>query len=316
MAYKVAIPQDITQAGKDFLIGKGYEVVVGSGETDTGALRAQIADADALLARLAKYPAEVLSAGTRLKVIGRHGVGVDNIDLEYCRKNNIAVTYTPNANALSVAEHTIASMLAAALHFSRFDRAVRSGNWTVRTRYNGMDLEGKTLGLVGLGRIGFQVAVKAMAAFNMKVVGYDPFLPEEKFPQGVSKASAPEEVFRQGDFVSLHTPCTPETKNMVNAAMLSLMKPGAYLINCARGELVVEEDLYQALKSGVIGGAALDVLQSEPPSPDNPLLSLDNILFTPHTGSMTQESLDRMGLHAAMGIHDILSGGTPEWPIK
>lgn len=315
MAYKVVIPQDITDAGKNYLKERGYELVIGDGNTDLEAMKSVVADADAILARTAPYPAEVIAAAPKLKVIGRHGIGVDNIDVDYCTKNGIYVVFAPTSNAVSVVEHTIGFMIALAHHMSYFDREVRKGEWGMRNSRKGFDLDGKTLGVVGLGRIGRQVAEKCMAAFNMKVLGYDAFLPADKYPEGV-EASSIDEIFANADIVTMHVPSTPETRGMLNAELIGKMKSSALLINCARGDLVVEADLYDALKNKKIAGAATDVFVSEPPAKDCPLFELDNLIMTPHSAALTQESMDRMGLHAAMGIHSVLSGETPDWPVN
>ena len=315
MAYTVVIPQDITEPGKAFLRDKGHTVVVGSGSVEPEDMKKTIAPADAILARTAPFPREILAAAPSLKVIARHGIGVDNIDVDYCTERGIWVTFAPQSNAVSVAEHTIGFLVAAAHRFSLMDRAVRRGDWSVRNAVTCVDLEGKTLGIVGVGRIGRMVAEKAGAAFGMKVLGYDAFIKPEDFPPGVSPAGL-EELFAASDFVSLHTPSTPETRGMITAAVLASMKPTAYLINCARGGLVDEQALCGALKNNRLAGAALDVFEQEPANPHNPLFSLENIELTPHSAALTSESLDRMGLHAAMGIHSALSGIKPEWTVN
>jgi D-3-phosphoglycerate dehydrogenase len=225
------------------------------------------------------------------------------------------VTFAPRSNAVSVAEHTIGFLVATAHRFSLMDRAARRADWSVRNTATCVDLEGKTLGIVGMGRIGGMVAKKAGAAFAMKVLGYDAFVKPEDFPPEVAPAGL-EELFAESDFVSLHAPSTPETRGMVNAAVLARMKPTAYLVNCARGGLVDEQALCEALKNNRLAGAALDVFEQEPVNPQNPLLSLENIELTPHSAALTSESLDRMGLHAAMGIHSALSGEKPEWAVN
>lgn len=315
MSHTVAIPQDITESGKEYLRDKGYDIVVGSGGITPDEIKKVIAPADAILARTAPYTADILAAAPKLKVIGRHGIGVDNIDIDYCTKHGIWVANAPMSNAVSVAEHTIGFMIAAAHRFSQMDRATRKVDWGVRNAVPCVDLEGKTLGVVGMGRIGRMVAEKVMAAFNMKVLGYDAFLKEDAFPKGAAFASVAD-IFAKADFITLHTPSTPETRGMVNAAMLATMKPTAYLVNCSRGGIVDEPALYEALKSGKLAGAALDVFEQEPADPANPLFTLDNVELSPHTAALTLESLDRMGLHAAMGIHSVLSGGKPEWNVN
>lgn len=313
---KVVIPQDITAAGKDYLLERGYEVVIGSGNTDLEVMKKEVADADAILARTAPYPAEVLAAATKLQVIGRHGIGVDNIDVDYCTEKGIYVCFAPTSNAISVAEHTVGMIIACAHHFSRFDRGVRVGEWEFRNKFKGCDLQGKTLGLIGMGRIGSMVANMCMAAFGMKVIGYDAYLPADRYPAGSTKVETIEEVLKNADFISLHVPSTPETRGFINKTTLAMMKPSAFLVNCARGDVVNVADLAEALKNGVIAGAGTDVFPSEPPAKDCPLFNVENIIMTPHTAALTQESMDRMGLHAAMGIHSVLSGEKPEWSVN
>ncbi|MCC8191331.1 MAG: hydroxyacid dehydrogenase [Planctomycetes bacterium] len=314
MAFTVAIPQDITEPGKAFLRDKGYTLVIGDGATDADAIRKNIATADAILARTAPFTAEILAAAPNLKVIGRHGIGVDNIDVDYCTKRGIWVTFAPNSNAISVAEHTVGFMIAAAHNFVVMDRETRAGNWEIRNQRKGCDLQGKTVGVIGLGRIGRTVA-DLCRAFGMEVLGYDAFLTPEQFPAGVTPATV-DEIFARADFVTLHVPSTPETRGLINAQRLGSMKKTAVIINCARGDVANEQDLYEALKNRTIAGAALDVFAEEPAAADNPLFTLDNVIVTPHNAALTVESMDRMGLHAAMGIDAVLSGKRPEWPVN
>ncbi|HBR02050.1 MAG TPA: phosphoglycerate dehydrogenase [Ruminiclostridium sp.] len=316
MAYKVVIPQDITGAGKDYLREKGYEVVVGSGKTDLGTLKAEVADADALLVRTAPYPAEVIDAAPRLKAIGRHGVGVDNIDVAHCTKKGIWVTFAPESNANSVAEHAMGLIFALAHNIVYMDGQTRAGNWEIRNKVKGSDLAGKVLGIVGVGRIGSLLGEKAAFGVKMKVIGYDPFIPPDKYPEYVAPVDSIEEVFKTSDYISLHLPSNEQTKGLVNLSLLSLMKRSACLVNCARGEVLAEEDLYKVLAEGAIKGAALDVFCQEPCPYDNPLFTLKNIIVSPHNAALTQESMNRMGLHAAMGIHSALSGEKPQWAVN
>ena len=314
---KVVIPQDITAAGKDYLLERGYELVIGSGKTDIESMKEQVKDADAILARTAPYPAEVLeAAGPNLKVIGRHGIGVDNIDVDWCTEKGIYVCFAPTSNAVSVAEHTVGMMVACAHHFAYFDAEVRKGQWEMRNTRKGVDLQGKTLGLIGMGRIGSMVANICMKGFGMNVIGYDAYLPADRYPEGAVKVETIEEVLKNADFVSLHVPSTPETRGFINKDTLAMMKPTAFLVNCARGDVVNIDDLAVALKNGVIRGAGTDVFPAEPPAKDCPLFECDNIIMTPHSAALTQESMDRMGLHAAMGIHSVLSGEKPDWAVN
>jgi D-3-phosphoglycerate dehydrogenase len=315
MAFKVLIPQDITELGKNYLREHGCEVIIGSA-ADPATIAREVVDCDAILARTAQYPMEVLAAAPKLKVIGRHGIGVDNIDVKYCTENGITVTYAPLSNANSVAEHTIFLMLCCARNAMAIDKAFRAGNFEIRNKLKGIDLEGKTLGLIGLGRIGKLVAKKAFYGFGMKVIGFDPYVQQADAPEGIEICKSKEEVFQQADFVSIHMPATPETKKSVGITQFKLMKKSAYFINAARGEVVNEADLIEALEQGLIRGAGLDVFEQEPPANDSKLLAMLNVIPTPHNAALTQESMDRMGLHAAMGIVDIMNGKTPEWAVN
>ncbi len=315
MAYKVLIPQDITEVGKAYLREKGYEIKMGSGST-VEAIKNDIVDCDAILARTASFPAEVLEAGKSLKVIGRHGAGVDNIDVERAEQLGIWVTNAPLSNADSVAEHTIALILAAAKNLPYIDKSFRNGDFEIRNRLKGMDLDGKTLGLIGLGRIGMMVAKKAALGLGMKTIGYDPYVFKDKVAPEIELVDKMEGVFKNADFVSLHMPATKETKSVIGKNYFEMMKTSAFLINCARGEVVNESELIEALKNKTIAGAALDVFEQEPPEIDNPLFEMDNVIVTPHNAALTQESMDRMGLHAAMGIDEVLSGKKPSWPVN
>jgi D-3-phosphoglycerate dehydrogenase len=314
MSYRVLIPQDVSEVGKRYLREKGYEIKMGSG-TDIETLKDEVRDCHAILARIASYPAEVLKAGRNLKVIGRHGVGVDNIDVEAATELGIYVTNAPESNAGSVAEHTLGLIIAVARHFVSCDAALRAGDFEIRDRVVGNDLEGKVLGLIGVGMIGRLVARKAEAGLGMKVIGYDPFVDPHSVPE-VEFVGSIEEVLGAADFVSLHLPRNEKTTGLIDEDKLSQMKPGAYLLNVARGGIVNEGDLFEVLKEKRIAGAALDVFAEEPPSPSNPLFTLDNVTVTPHNAALTRECMDRMALHAAQGIHEVLFGGIPTWPVN
>lgn len=316
MSYKVVIPQDITDAGKNFLIERGYELVIGNGSTEPDYLKELVADADAILARTCTYPGEVLAAAKNLKVIGRHGVGYDNVDVAYCGEHNIPITITPEATSNAVAERTLGFILSISNQIPYMNEQIRKGNWNVRNTRKGSEIYGKTLGLIGLGRIGSLVARKAFYGLGMSVLIYDEYLTANEIPAFVKRVHSAEEVFRNADYVSLHVPSTPETRGMVNSHNLSLMKPNAAVINCSRGDIVVEEDLVDALSNGTIKAAALDVYAEEPPRSNHPFFGLENIILTPHNSTLTDETMDLMGLHAAQGIDDVLSGRPPKWPVK
>ncbi len=248
-----------------------------------------------------------------MKVIGRHGVGVNNIDMETATRLGIQVTVTPLANSNTVAEQTLGVVLALARQLTRIDQEFRQGNWAIRDQIKGMDLEGKTLGIAGLGKIGSLVAKKA-AAFDMTVLAYDPYIESSRVPANVKRVGSLEEVFAKADFVTLHL---PYEKKLIGKALFELMKPTAYFINLSRGEIVFENELIEALQSKKIAGAALDVFETEPPDmKSNPLFSMPNVIVTPHNAALTTEATMRMALHAAQGIDEALTGKTPTWPVN
>ena len=313
MKLQVLIPSDISEVGKQYLRNRGYEIKMGRG-LDEDTIIADAQGCDAMLVRNEPITRRILENIPSVKVISKHGVGLDKIDLEAAAEQNIWVTNGPLSNASAVAEHTMMLLLACAKKLVRFDLAIRSGDYNIRNTMKGMDVEGKTIGIIGCGKIGSMVAKKCVHGFDMKAVGYDPFVPSEARLPEIEYVDTMEDVFRRADFVSLHVSATKDNAGFVNKDLISLMKPTAYLLNAARGTIVNEADLYEALHSGRIAGAGLDVYAQEPPSADNPLFTLPNITVTPHNASLTHETTDRMGLHAAQGIDEVLSGGTPTWP--
>jgi D-3-phosphoglycerate dehydrogenase len=250
---------------------------------------------------------EVIDAAPNLQVIGRIGVGLDNLDLRALSEHGIVVCYPPEENAVSVAEHVFAMLLSYARRIPGADASVREGKWE-RSRFIGFELAGKTMGILGLGRIGFRVAVRARA-FGMRVLAYDPYMVAQHAAvteTGTELASL-EEVLRQSDVVTCHLPLTDETRGLLDAERLGWMKPTAILINTSRGPAVKEADLLQALLENRLGGALLDVREKEPPGED-PLHALPNVLLTPHIASWTEESLHRVISTVAADVDRVLSG--------
>jgi|AGTN01.2.fsa_nt_gi Phosphoglycerate dehydrogenase and related dehydrogenases len=270
-----------------------------------------IRDAEAILLSTAyKMTREVIQSAENLKVISRTGVGVDNVDVSAATEQGILVLNTPLANSISVAEHAVALIAGISKQLIMYDGALRNGDFKIRRTNRCTDINGKTLGLIGCGRIGRIAAEKCKAAFNMQVIGYDPYIRES---EGITLYSGIEEVFKRADYISLHIPLTDETRNMVGERLLSLMKPTAYLINTSRGGIIDERMLAKALESGRIAGAALDVLELEPPQADNPLFPLKNVILTPHSAALTNECSERIAHEAALGISDYLKGQTPRF---
>jgi D-3-phosphoglycerate dehydrogenase / 2-oxoglutarate reductase len=270
-------------------------------------LASAIRDADALIVRSAvDVNAEVLRGAQKLRVIGRAGVGVDNIDLEAATKAGIAVMNTPGANAVAVAEHTLALMLALARHLPRADSTTRAGKWEKKS-LQGSELRGKTLGILGLGRIGMEVARRARA-FEMKLIAHDPFVAAAVASQlGIHLADL-DSLYAAADYLSLHVGLTPQTTGMINEQSLARMKPGVRIINCARGELIDQAALAAALASRRVAGAALDVFPEEPPK-NSPLLALDNVIATPHIAGSTNEAQDAVGVQIAGQVREYLKRG-------
>ncbi|MGB9857332.1 MAG: phosphoglycerate dehydrogenase [Dictyoglomaceae bacterium] len=254
-----------------------------------------------------KVTKEIIEEGKKLKVIGRAGVGVDNIDVEYATRKGILVINAPEGNTIAAAEHTMALILSLSRKIPQAFYSLKEGKWE-RKKFIGHELYGKTLGLIGLGRIGSEVAKRAKA-FKMKVVAYDPFIPVERAKElEVELLNNMDELLKISDYVSLHLPLTPETENLIGERELNLMKPTSFLINSARGKLVDENALYNALKEGRIAGCALDVFREEPLSPNNPLLTLDNVVLTPHLGASTQEAQEKVALIVAEEIIKYFKG--------
>lgn len=310
MAKKVFIPQDIAEVGKTYLQDRGYEIVMGT-STDAGAVVEEAQGAEGVLLRLMPFTKEIIQQLPNLKVIARHGVGFDNVDVASATEAGVWVTITPMANASSVAETTLTLLLNLAKRIQSDVDHMRQGDFFYKNQNKGMDLAGKTVGLVGYGKIGREFARK-MGALDVDVLVHDPFIKECEYGQLVSR----DELLAKADFVSLHLPATAETEGSFGAGEFKKMKNSASLINVARGSLVDEPALIAALENGDIAGAALDVYSQEPLPLDHPFYSMENVLLTPHIASNTVETMDRMALHAAREIHRVLSGGNPEWPVN
>ncbi|MFO1056189.1 MAG: hydroxyacid dehydrogenase [Dongiaceae bacterium] len=268
-------------------------------------LIARLGEVDGILVRTNRLSAAVLDAAPRLRVVSRHGVGYDNVDLAALDRRRIPLTVVGDVNAVPVAELAFFLMLAVAKQGLAHDRATRSGNWGLRERFSSVELAGKRLLVVGFGRIGRQVAARA-AAFGMQVEACDPYVAAATMAAaGVRKAASLRAGLTEADFVTLHTPLTDETRNILDAAALAAMKPGARLICTARGGLIDEAALVDALRSGRLAGAGLDVFAAEPPAADDPLLALDSVVLSPHIGALTQECGVRM---AEVSARNVLAG--------
>ncbi len=283
---------------------------------DPGWLLSAVGDVDGIIIRAnGKVTRELMAAAPRLKVVARHGVGVEAIDRQAAAERGIAVVNTPFANDESVAEQCMGMIVALAKRMMEGDRAIRAGDWDSRYRLIGIEVQGKTLGLVGFGKIGQRLAHMAHDGFNMPIVYHDVVAyPEPEERLGARRVPLPE-LLAYSDFVSMHTPLLPETKGMINEAALRSMKRSAYLINSARGPVVDQAALERALREGWIAGAGLDVYDPEPLPKDSPLLSMDNVVLSPHMAAHTDEALLRM----AMVVTDVLAvieGRPPDYPVS
>lgn len=311
----VLVAQPIAPEGIAMLTSQGFEVRR-LAACDHDALKAGVSGVDALLVRNATVDREIIEAGPRLRVIARHGAGLDTIDLSAATEKGIQVAYTPAANYISVAEHILGMMIALAKNMTRADDAVRAGYFDFRHENYGIELEGATLGIVGLGNVGRALARRASLGLGMQVVAHDPFV--TTLPPDLPVQLAPDlgTLLRSADFVSLNVTLSEHTNGLIGRQQLALMKPGSYLINCARAEVVVEEALVEAVRSGHLAGAGVDVFAAEPPLKDNPLFALENVIVTPHMAAHTHAAMRRMAVHAAQGIVEVLTDRPVTWPAN
>jgi D-3-phosphoglycerate dehydrogenase len=303
---KILIADPISERGVELLRAK-FQTDVNTGLKEDALLQI-IGDYDALVVRSqTKVTKKVIEAGKKLRVIGRAGVGVDNVDVDAATRRGIIVMNTPGGNTISTAEHTFSMLMSLARKIPQAHGSVKAGKWD-RKSFEGVELYNKTLGIIGMGRIGSEVARRAIA-FGMRVLAYDPFLSLSKAKALQVEVVELDEIYTRSDFISVHVPMTDQTKGMINREAIAKMKKGVRLINCARGGLIVEADLLDAINSGKVAGAALDVFETEPPK-DSPLLGVDSVIMTPHLGASTTEAQESVGTEVAEQIADVLTGGT------
>ena len=298
----ILVADDVSDNGLQPLRDAGFMVEKKTGLA-SAALRKSLVDSEGLVVRSeTKVTAEIMDAARSLRVIGRAGVGVDNIDVAAATARGIVVMNAPDGNTITTAEHTIALLIALARNVPQANSSVKAARWD-RKKFIGAELQGKTLGIIGLGRIGRAVAVRARA-FGMKIVGHDPFIAPEQARDLEIDTTSLDEVFSCADFLTVHTPLTNETRGIVGPDTLGKMKKGARIINCARGGLVDEQALFEAIKSGAIAGAALDVFEKEPPPADHPLLALEEVIVTPRLGASTTEAQEGVAFTVAEQMPD------------
>lgn len=305
---KILVSDKLSKDGLDILEASGIPVVMKPGMTEDELCK-EIVDYDALIIRSGtKVTRKVIDAAKKLRVIGRAGVGVDNVDIPYATEKGILIMNTPTANILSAAEHTCAMILSLARNIPFAHSSMHEGKWD-RSKFTGVELNGKVLGIIGVGRVGGEVA-KRLKPFNMTMVGYDPFLPKEVADEIGVRLTTLEEVITTADFMTIHTPLLPSTRNMISLEQFKMMKPNARLANVARGGIVNEDDLYTALHDHIIAGAAFDVWCNEPlTDAEKKLLELDNLVTTPHLGASTVEAQERVAVDIANSAVKYLRDG-------
>ncbi len=305
--FRVLVTDTLAESGLDILrAAKDVELDYRPG-LKGDALLAAVAESDALITRsgTAVTP-ELVNAGTRLRIIGRAGVGLDNVDVHASTARGILVINAPTGNIMSATEHTMAMLLAFCRNIPEAHASVKRGEWT-RSKFMGIELDGKTLGVIGLGRIGSRVTTRARG-FNMRVLAYDPYIADSVFERFNAQRVTLDELLEQSDFITVHTPLTEETRRMIGAAEIARMKHGVVVLNIARGGIYEETALAEALASGKISGAALDVYEEEPPGKEHPLVSARNVILSPHIGANTIEAQDRVAVQTAEMVVEALRG--------
>jgi D-3-phosphoglycerate dehydrogenase len=304
---KILVSDPLSEEGLKVLKEvKDFQVDVQT-ELSPVALKEAIKDYDALIVRSAtKVTKEVIDAAAKLKVIGRAGVGLDNVDLAAATQKGIIVMNTPGGNTISTAEHTMSMILALSRNIAQANASTKKGEWK-RSKFMGVELYGKTLGIIGLGRIGKEVAKRALS-FGMKILAYDPFLSREAAESVGVEIAELKELLQKSDYITVHTPLTDDTKHLISKEQISMMKKGVRLINCARGGIIDEQALASAVKEGQVAGAAIDVFEKEPLSAESELLKVDNIVITPHLGASTEEAQVNVAIEVSEIVRDALLG--------
>jgi len=312
MKPRVLVTENIHQVGWDTLKTE-VEAAAWPGQ-DTQPLLQAVEDVQAILVRVAKLTPEVIQAAKGLRVIGKHGVGYDNIDVATATACGVVVTNTPLANSISVAEHALALLLAVARRIGESDRDLARGGMRTQKAYQGVELSGKVMGVIGLGSAGLRLARMTGNGFGMRVLGFDPY--KEPWPEGIEHCRDLGPLLAEADFISIHVPLTKETKNLIGTETLAKMKPTAILVNTARGGIVDEAAVANAVKAGRLGGVGLDVVVDEPLKPSHPLNGAPNVVLTAHVAGVTEEAMMRMAQDSATDILRVLRGEAPKFPVN
>lgn len=291
------------------LLKQRFEVIQGSGVDHVAE---ELAGCEGVLVRSAHVTAADMEKNPQLKVIAKHGMGLDSIDMDAATTRGIAVVNAPFANMNAVAEHIAMLILALSKRTVRMDKLTRQGGFAERNHYKTRELKGSTLGIIGLGKIS-RLLLRKMSGFDMNVIAYDPFVEKEEFEQLGVKMVSNQEVYQEADFVVVHTSLTPTTFHLVGKREFAMMKPTAYFINAARGAVVDEQAMIEALQDGKIAGAGLDVFEQEPPAENNPLFFMENVIVSPHNAALSDGAMLAMAMDSAQGIIDYLEGRTPKY---
>ena len=312
MRARVLVTEPIHQAGWD-LLAKEVEAVPWKG-IQVEPLDKALENAQGVVVRVAKLPGEIIRGAKHLKVIAKHGVGYDNIDVPAATARGIVVTNTPTANSQSVAEHALALLLAVARRIGESSRDLIKGTIRAQKVYQGFELGGKVLGIIGLGSSGLRLAQMTGQGLGMRVIGFDPY--RDPWPEGIERMRRLEEFLPQVDYLSIHVPLTPETRSLIGAPALARMKPAAILVNTARGGIVDEAAVAEAIRAGRFGGAGLDVIVDEPLKPGHPLSDVPNLILTPHVAGVTEEGMIRMAETSVEEVLRVLRGERPRFPVN
>lgn len=305
---RVLVAESIAAPAIQYL--KQYcDVIIGRG---AGFLAEDIKDCDAVIVRSAKVTEDIIANNSRLKVIAKHGMGLDNIDVKAASSHGVTVINAPFANLNSVAEHIVMLLLSLSKYTVLMDQFVRKGEFKQRDNFKMIELSGKTVGFIGMGKIPRKVAYK-IRNFDLNLIAYDPFIKESELADLSVKCNDLNSVLEHSDFLIVHTPLTPQTRHLISISELKHMKKTAYLITACRGGVVNEQDLINALEENIIAGAGIDVFEPEPPLTNNPLLKMDNVILSPHNAALTATAFENMGMDCAQGIIDFLNGEKPKY---
>lgn len=312
MKTKVLVTEPIHRVGWDLLAAEAEAVAWAGAEAES--LAKALEGAQGVIVRTVRLPAEIIRGAKHLRIIAKHGVGYDNVDVAAATACGVVLTNTPTANSPSVAEHALALLLAVARRIGEANRDLALARLRTQKAYEGIELSEKTLGIVGVGESGRRLARMAAGGLGMRVLGYDPY--RDTWPEGIERCGELEALLAQADFLSIHVPLTPETRRLIGSAALARMKPTAILVNTARGGIVDEAALAEAIRGGRLAGAGLDVVADEPLKADHPLAALPNVILTPHVAGVTEEAMMRMARESAEEVLRILRGERPRHPVN